>query len=145
MGLSCFLTRYYGIYVWIVTGVYILILFFLFQRKKDKAYLIRAGKLTLTALVSGLLSVAYLAMNKIMNGMASGVSRTMWWDDYQALTNDLIESLLTEFFNIFSLAIPERLENYPYNLKVFLIGADPCRTCSFCFQKLQTFYQRIRC
>ena len=139
MGLSCFLTRYYGIYVWIVTGVYILILFFLFQRKKDKAYLIRAGKLTLTALVSGLLSVAYLAMNKIMNGMASGVSRTMWWDDYQALTNDLIESLLTEFFNIFSLAIPERLENYPYNLKVFLIVLILAGLAAFIFRSCRHF------
>ena len=45
MGLSCFLTRYYGIYVWIVTGVYILILFFLFQQKADEEVLIAIGLL----------------------------------------------------------------------------------------------------
>ncbi len=60
-------------------------------------------------------------MNKIMNGMASGVSRTMWWDDFQTLTDDLIQSLLTEFFNIFSLQIPEYMENFPYRIKVFAV------------------------
>ncbi|MBS7340080.1 MAG: glycosyltransferase family 39 protein [Lachnospiraceae bacterium] len=121
MGLCCFLTRYYGIYVWIVTGLYILALFVVFRQKKDKAFLDKSVKLTITAFVSGVLSLAYLMMNKLMNGMASGVSRTMWWDDYRALTDDLIESLLTEFFNIFSLQIPELLENFPYNLKVFAV------------------------
>ena len=121
MGLCCFLTRYYGIYVWIVTGLYILALFVVFRQKKDKAFLDKSVKLTITAFASGVLSLAYLLMNKLMNGMASGVSRTMWWDDYRALTDDLIESLLTEFFNIFSLQIPELLENFPYNLKVFAV------------------------
>ena len=33
----------------------------------------------------------------------------MWWDDFQTLTDDLIQSLLTEFFNIFSLhGIPHK-------------------------------------
>ena len=139
MGLSCFLTRYYGIYVWIVTGVYILVLVSMFRKGKDKNYLLKAGKLMLTALISGFLSIAYLFMNKIMNGMASGVSRTMWWDDYQALTNDLIESLLTEFFNIFSLAIPERLENYPYNLKVFLVVLILAGLAVFIFRNCRHF------
>lgn len=121
MGLCCFLTRYYGIYVWIVTGLYILALFVAFRKKKNKALLNKSVKLTTTAFASGVLSLAYLMMNKLMNGMASGVSRTMWWDDYRALTDDLIESLLTEFFNIFSLQIPELLENFPFNLKVFAV------------------------
>ena len=56
-----------------------------------------------------------------MNGMASGVSRTMWWDDFRTLTDDLIQSLLTEFFNIFSLQIPEYMENFPYRIKVFAV------------------------
>ena len=60
-------------------------------------------------------------MNKVMNGMASGVSRTMWWDDYRILTDDLIESLLTEFFNIFSMQIPELVEGFPYQIKVFVV------------------------
>lgn len=53
--------------------------------------------------------------------MASGVSRTMWWDDFRTLTDDLIQSLLTEFFNIFSLQIPEYMENFPYRIKVFAV------------------------
>ena len=121
MGLCCFLTRYYGIYVWIVTGLYILALFVAFRQKKDKAFLVKSVKLMITAFASGVLSLAYLMMNKLMNGMASGVSRTMWWDDYRALTDDLIESLLTEFFNIFSLQIPEFIESFPFNLKVFAV------------------------
>lgn len=121
MGLGCFLTRYYGAYVFIVTGLYVLLFFVAFCRKKKKRYLMGALKLGITTLVSGILSVAYLLLNKMMNGMASGVSRTMWWDDYQTLTNDLIETLITEFFNVFSIQIPEFLENYPYSLKVFVV------------------------
>lgn len=121
MGLGCFLTRYYGAYVFIVTGLYVLLFFVDFCRKKEKRYLMGALKLGITTLVSGILSVAYLLLNKKMNGMASGVSRTMWWDDYQTLTNDLIETLITEFFNVFSIQIPEFLENYPYSLKVFVV------------------------
>ena len=123
MGLGCFLTRYYGVYVWIVTGLYILALFVLFKKKADKQYLYKSVKLTITAFVSGMLSIGYLFMNKLMNGMASGVSRTMWWDDYKMLTNDLIQSLLTEFFNIFSMQIPELVENFPYHLKLFVVWA----------------------
>lgn len=73
----------------------------------------KTAALAATALVSGVLSMGYLFMNKVMNGMASGVSRTMWWDDYRILTDDLIESLLTEFFNIFSMQIPELVEGFP--------------------------------
>ncbi|MBR5597199.1 MAG: hypothetical protein IKW30_07320 [Lachnospiraceae bacterium] len=120
-GMGCFLTRYYGIYVWIVTGVYILGLYYFYRKNNEKVLFHKAVKLTITAFVSGSLSVGYLGMNKLMNGMASGVSRTMWWDDYRILTNDLIESLLTEFFNIFSMQIPELIENFPFNLKVFVV------------------------
>ena len=74
-----------------------------------------------TAFCSGILSIAYLCMNKFMNGMASGVSRTLWWDDYEKLTNDLIESLLTEVCNVFSIQIPELIEGFPYDLKVFVV------------------------
>ena len=81
----------------------------------------KAVCLGITSAVSGILSIGYLMMNKIMNGMASGVSRTMWWDDFRTLTDDLIQSLLTEFFNIFSLHIPEYMENFPYRIKVFAV------------------------
>ena len=121
MGLGCFLTRYFGIYVWIVVGCYILYLLAHYFQKRDKKVMKKALGLTVTAFLAGSLSMAYLLMNKLMNGMASGVSRTMWWDDYEKLTNDLIESLLTEFFHIFSLQIPELIEGFTYPLKVFVL------------------------
>lgn len=120
-GVGCFLTRYFGIYVWIVTGLYILYYGLKYYKKKEKLDFAKASGLTVTAFVSGVFSIAYLIMNKIMNGRASGVSRTLWWDDYEILTNDLIESLLTEITNIFSIQIPNFVGDYPYNLKVLLL------------------------
>ena len=121
MGICSFLTRYFGIYVWIVTGVYICALLWKYYKEREKTDFHKAVCLGITSAVSGILSMGYLMMNKIMNGMASGVSRTMWWDDFQTLTDDLIQSLLTEFFNIFSLQIPEYMENFPYRIKVFAV------------------------
>lgn len=121
LGLGCFLTRYYGIFVWIVTGLYLLVLFGIYRKRREKQIWGKTVKLAVTALISGGLSMTYLLMNKEMNGMASGVSRTMWWDDYRTLTDDLIESLLTEFFNIFSMQIPELIEGFPFQLKVFVV------------------------
>ncbi len=120
-GLGCFLTRYFGIYVWIVTGLYILYYGWKYYKKKEKIDFAKALGLTLTAFVSGMLSISYLLMNKIMNGRASGVSRTLWWDDYEILTNDLIKSLLTEITNVFSIQIPNFIDAYPYNLKLLLL------------------------
>ncbi len=122
-GLGCFLIRYFGIYVWIVTGLYILYYGWEYYKKKEKRQLTKAIGLTLTAFVSGVLSLGYLLMNKIMNGHASGVSRTLWWDDYENLTNDLIQSLLTEICNVFSITVPDVIDVYPYNLKVLLLFA----------------------
>lgn len=121
-GICCFLTRYYGIFVWIVTGLYLLVLFASYRKKREPAVFSKLVGLTVTAAVSGGLSMAYLLLNKLQNGMASGVSRTMWWDDYRILTDDLIESLLTEFFNIFSMQIPELVEGFPYQIKVFVVA-----------------------
>lgn len=122
LGLCCFLTRYFGIFVWIVTGAHILCLFARYLHKKDKGLLKKALSLTATAFSGGVLSMAYLLLNRIMNGMASGVSRTLWWDDYEKLTNDLIESLLTEVCNVFSMQIPELVEGFPYHLKVWVLA-----------------------
>ena len=122
LGLCCFLTRYFGIFVWIVTGAYILCLFARYLHKRDKVLLRKALSLTATAFSGGVLSMAYLLLNRIMNGMASGVSRTLWWDDYEKLTNDLIESLLTEVCNVFSIQIPELVEGFPYHLKVWVLA-----------------------
>lgn len=122
LGVCCFLTRYFGIYVWMVAGCYILYLLWDFWKNKNRETLLKAAGLTATAFLAGCFSMAYLFVNKCMNGMASGVSRTLWWDDYEKLTNDLIESLLIEIFNTFSLQVPERIEGFPYHIKVFVLA-----------------------
>lgn len=121
LGLCVFLTRYFGIYVWMVVGIYILYLLWQYYKKRNKNLLKKAAGLTITAFGSGVIGIVYLFMNKLMSGMASGVSRTLWWDDYEKLTNDLIESLLTEIFNVFSMQIPELIESFPYHLKVIVL------------------------
>ena len=121
-GLGCFLTRYIGLYVWIVTGLYLCGLFLDYRKRRDGAVRGKMIGLTLTAFVSGLLSIGYFCVNKLMNGMPSGVSRSMWWDDYESLTNDLIQSLLTEIFNIFSLQVPELVDGFPFDKKVLFLA-----------------------
>lgn len=120
-GFGCFMIRYYGAYVWIVAGLYLLLFIKQYFEKKEKAVLQKGICIMLTAFLSGCLSFAYLILNKIMNGMASGVSRTLWWDDYEKLTNDLIGSLLTEVFHIFSLQVPQIIDNCPYSMKVWFL------------------------
>lgn len=121
-GLGCFLTRYFGIYIWIVAGLYILLYGYQYWKERSKVICLKkAIALTITAFSSGMLSVLYLLLNKIMNGRASGVSRTLWWDDYEILTNDLIQSLLTEVCNIFAIQIPDFVEAYPFNIKLLLV------------------------
>ena len=120
-GFGCFMTRYYGAYVWIVVGLYLLLFIKQYFKGKDKVILKKGICITVTAFVSGCLSFGYLLMNKIMNGMASGVSRTLWWDDYEKLTNDLIGSLITEIFNVFSLQVPQIIDNCPYSIKVWFL------------------------
>ncbi len=106
-GFLCFLTRYFGIYVWIVVGGYIALYLLKLIKTKDKGLFANAVKLTVTALVSGMCSVGYLLINKLQNGMPSGVSRTTWWDDRKQLTYDLINSLITEIGNAFRLDFSE--------------------------------------
>lgn len=120
-GLGCFLTRYFGIYVWIITGIYILYYGWQYYKKRENLILHKAVGLTITAFTSGVLSLGYLLMNKIMNGRASGVSRTLWWDDYENLTNDLIKSLIVEICNVFCIQIPDFINSYPYNLQVIML------------------------
>ena len=116
-----FLTRYFGIYLFAVPGIYILIYGIKWIRNKDKGEFLKALKMTVTCAVSGILCVGYLLLNKIMNGMPSGVSRTDWWDDYAQLTKDLIDSLLKEIFNVIHIDITNAAALLPYPLKVIFI------------------------
>lgn len=120
-GTACFLTRYYGIFVWIVTGLYLLLMIRDYLKERDRRTAVKILRLGGCALVSGVLAIGYLLMNKRMNGMASGVSRTLWWDDYQKLTNDLIQSMLTEFFNVFSLQVPRLIDGYSFSRKALVL------------------------
>ncbi|WP_026496129.1 ArnT family glycosyltransferase [Butyrivibrio sp. WCD3002] len=124
----CFLTRYFGMFTYFVIGFYILALAITAIRDEKTIKAIFNKKiisLVITAGVSGILCVAYLFNNKLQNGMPSGVSRSMWWDDYQSLTNDLVKSLFAEVFNLFHLEVPQYIMNLSYGKSVlilFLLG-----------------------
>jgi hypothetical protein len=110
-GTAAFLTRYFGIYAWFVAGAFwiIFLVRFIKGKKTGADVGILFGKLKglfISAASSGVLCVLYLVMNKIRNGYPTGVSRGTWWDDYVTLTNDLVTSLVTEAFNVFSLDVP---------------------------------------
>ncbi|MCR5501737.1 MAG: glycosyltransferase family 39 protein [Lachnospiraceae bacterium] len=134
---GAFLTRYFGMFLFGVMGIVILILMGGNLKKKGslsgketgkKGKLILktvfGGKVTgliLTSFFSGMFCLSYLIMNRIKNGMPSGVSRSMWWDDYGSLTNDLIGSLLTEFFHIFHLETPEYITKLSFDKSALLV------------------------
>lgn len=122
-GFVCFLTRYYGLYIWIVVGVYLLWFVKRYWETREKETLHKGIGIAVAAFCSGMASIGYFLLNKKMNGMVSGVSRSLWWDDYEKLTNDLIESLLTEIFNVFSLQVPQIIDNCPYSMKVLFLAA----------------------
>lgn len=120
-----FMTRYYGMFVFFVIGIYVLYYFYQWikcRKENNAASLLSKWLfLAITACVSGLLSLSYLMLNKIQNGMASGVARTMWWDDYGILTDDLITSLETEFFHIFHLETPDFISSMSVSMQVFVL------------------------
>lgn len=122
-GLMVFLCRYFGIYIWFVVGLYILIYLWRFKKEKSKDYLFAAIRLGITGFISGMLSIGYLLINRIQNGYASGVSRSDWWDDYGQLTKDLIDSLVTEVFNVFHIDISGSIMSVNYPVKAIFVIA----------------------
>ena len=108
-------------------------------KQRDRKLLFKAAGLGAAAFVSGCFSLAYLLMNKPANGMASGVSRSLWWDDYEKLTNDLIESLLVEIFNVFSLQVPRLVEDFPYKMKVLFLAVVFAAAASFIRKSCRRF------
>ncbi len=111
--LATFLTRYFGIFLWFVAGAYMVPMFI---RDKKKSV-----KMAFSMGISGVLAFAYLMMNKIYNGNPTGVARGTWWDDYRTLTIDLINSLVTEVFNVFSVEVPGVIANMSISLKVVVV------------------------
>ena len=139
-GVAVFLTRYFGIYVWFVAGLYgLLMLIQWFKDGKAKELTRKLVSLIITAAISGFISLAYLVVNKINNGNPTGVSRGTWWDDYQTLTNDLVKSIMVEIFNVFRLEVPASLLELPYYLQVwfiFLVVAGVAYLIHACLKKL---------
>lgn len=123
-GTATYLTRYFGIFVWFVAGLYFLMLLIIWwKNKNDKTTLSKLIGLAISAFTSGVTYIAYLAMNKINNGNPTGVSRGTWWDDYHTLTDDLITSLVIEIFNVFGLEVPERISALTVELQVLFVIA----------------------
>ncbi|MBO4900630.1 MAG: hypothetical protein J5509_10120 [Lachnospiraceae bacterium] len=117
---AAFLTRYFGIFLWHVAGLFWLMILIGHLRNGKtqlRKLLLMAGSMA----GAGVLCVLYLIMNKLLNGYPTGVSRGIWWDDIVSLTNDLIDSLITEIFNIFSLDVPGFVEGLAYEHKALLI------------------------
>ncbi|MBQ0027314.1 MAG: hypothetical protein KBS96_01805 [Lachnospiraceae bacterium] len=135
-GTATFLTRYFGIFVWVVAGIYWLLIFIKWwqttadNEKKGLRNRISSGDglllkkligLAVSAALSGMVYIAYLVMNKIKNGNPTGVSRGTWWDDYKTLTDDLVKSLVTEIFNVFSIDVPKAISDKPVYLQVWFV------------------------
>ena len=137
-GTLCFLTRYFGIFLWVVAGIYWLIMLVneVSKSKENHGALRVIGTLknnsklmkkliglALSAVISVSVYLFYLIMNKIKNGAPTGVSRSDWWDDYHTLTDDLINSIITEIFNALTLDVPANIAGLDVNLKVWVIIA----------------------
>lgn len=113
-GSLSFLTRYFGLFLWMVAGIYWLYLVIKQLRKERITKNLFTRKITglfFSGLAFGVIGGGYLMMNKIFNGYPTGVSRGTWWDDYASLTRDLVNSLLVEIFNVFSLEVPQLLNS----------------------------------
>lgn len=133
-GTATYLTRYFGIFVWVVAGLYWFIILLNWWNsasdKKglkehiadgDKRLFKKLISLAISAAASGFVYIAYLMMNKIMNGNPTGVSRGTWWDDYKSLTDDLVKSLVAEIFNVFSVDVPKAISDKPAFLQVWFV------------------------
>ena len=117
------LTRYFGIYLWVVTGLFILSYGYKYIKTKNNSLRNKCIGLVAVDAAGFVVYMGYMMLNKIMNGMASGVSRRMWWDDYETLTKDLIDSLVTEIFNIFNAYAPQYIANLDYAMKALFVMA----------------------
>lgn len=123
LGTGAFLTRYIGLYVWFVVGIYILYYGFCYIKNRDQRIVRKIAGLIASAVVSGCLGLAYLAMNKKMNGMASGVNRGINPnEDYLQLTKDLADSLLTEIFHVFGINESPLVANIWFVFKFAIIA-----------------------
>lgn len=123
---GAYLTRYFGIFLIALLGLAVVMVFLLYLKTKELNLKRKCVGLTAVAIFNCLLTTAYMLINKVNNGKASGVSRNMWWDDVKSLTNDLIQSLLTEFFNAFGIEVPVRIDALPYGSKALILLLITC-------------------
>ena len=124
-GIFAFLTRYFGIYLWFMVGPYWLYLLVRMVKEKlapnKKAYKDKLIKIFVSGTIFVVTAFSYLLMNKKLNGYPTGVSRGTWWDDYAVLTDDLFKSLMTEIFNVFSVAVPEFIGSLSVKISALFI------------------------
>ena len=123
-GSLAFLTRYFGLFLWIVAGVYWLFLVIKQLREVGFRKSLFTRKITglfFSGVSFGVIGGGYLVMNKIFNGYPTGVSRGTWWDDYASLTRDLVNSILVEIFNVFSLEVPQLIDRLGPAMSVWFI------------------------
>lgn len=123
-GSLAFLTRYFGLFLWMVAGAYWLYLVIKRIRENGLKKGFPTRKITglfCSGCCFGVIGAGYLMMNKIYNGYPTGVSRGTWWDDYASLTADLVDSLLVEIFNVFSLEVPKLLTDIGEKMSVWFI------------------------
>ena len=123
-GSLAFLTRYFGLFLWMVAGAYWLYLAInrLMTSGSFKGFFTRKiTGLFFSGFAFGVIGGGYLMMNKVFNGYPTGVSRGTWWDDYASLTRDLVNSLLVEIFNVFSLEVPKIIDGLGPAMSVWFI------------------------
>ena len=123
-GSLAFLTRYFGLFLWMVAGVYWLFLVIKQLREVGFRKSLFTRKITglfFSGVSFGVIGCGYLMMNKIFNGYPTGVSRGTWWDDYASLTRDLVNSIIVEIFNVFSLEVPQLLNELGPAMSVWFI------------------------
>ncbi len=162
--LLAFLTRYFGMFLFGVAAFTIFVLVLgrisgLIKEKKNakEATADKRGfwpviktllggrvlGLIVTCGVSGVMCLLYLINNKIRNGMPSGVSRSMWWDDYVTLTNDLIKALVAEFFNIFHTDVPAYIATLKPAAGAFFIIVILIVLASYIVPKIRDFSREM--
>lgn len=121
---GAFLFRYFGtmtlVCTFLVFGAYAL-LYFTRQACHTEEVLRKIKRLFLALVVMTAVVALYFLMNKMMCGMASGVSRTTFTDDMVTLTQNLLDAIFAEVFNVFGVIAPTIVLNYTMGCKTIIM------------------------
>lgn len=128
-GIAAFLLRYFGIMTLLCGGVVFACYLAAVCKKKlqkqavSAAATTRLRRLFVSLLVQTLVVLAYFLMNRMMNGAASGVSRSTFSDDPVTLTQNLFDAFFAEIFNVFGVAAPQLMSGYSMGAKAAVMAA----------------------